>query len=294
MRNSLRMSAALVLALAACSAPRPAPVEAPVVPAPTPAPAAPPPAVAVNRAPIALCDRGIVQPGPDGRLFNHFPYPDTTETALIPAPEEFAPGGSCRIHPAMLADLQALLARANQDPAIAGKLRAVSCHRSVRLQRQTFCGGINPDESSSFRERAWASAPPGFSEHATGYVVDFGTRDRGGCPDAEACFAATPAGRWLIAHAAEFGFEQSFPAGNKQQVKWEPWHWRWVGRTPNAPGAATARRVFAPAAARFPAYPNRPEDKRLLAPRPVTPAAPVPTQPAAPAPVQATVPTPQG
>ncbi|MFZ3483156.1 M15 family metallopeptidase [Sphingomonas sp. 3-13AW] len=278
MRKFLRMSAALVLALAACSAPKPTVVEPPAPPTPAPAPTpAPPPAVAVNRAPVALCDRGIVQPGPDGRLFNHFPYPDTVETALIPAPEEFSPGGSCRIHPAMLADLQALLARANQNPAIAGKLRAVSCHRSVRLQRQTFCGGINANGSSSFQERAWASAPPGFSEHSTGYVVDFGTRDRGGCPDAEACFAATPAGRWLIAHAAEFGFEQSFPAGNKQQVKWEPWHWRWVGRTPNAPGAAAARAIFAPASRRFPAYPHRPEDQRLLAP--ARPPAPAPVRP---------------
>ncbi|MCC2975577.1 M15 family metallopeptidase [Sphingomonas sp. PL-96] len=281
MRHSLRMSAALVLALAACQAPKPVPVEPPVVPAPVQplAPPPPPPAVAVNRAPIALCERGVVQPGPDGRLFNHFPYPDTTETALIAAPADFSSDGSCRIHPAMLADLQALLARANMDPAVAGKIRAVSCHRSIRLQRQTFCGGINPDESNTFRERAWASAPPGFSEHATGYVVDFGTRDRNGCPDAEACFAATPVGRWIIAHAAEFGFEQSFPAGNKQQVKWEPWHWRWVGRTPNAPGAAVPRALFAPAAARFPAFPNRPEDKRLRAP-----AAPVQPQAAAPAP----------
>lgn len=249
-------AAAAFALLAACSAPKPAPVAPPVVLVPAPAPSPPAPAVAVNRAPVALCERGVVQPGEDGRLFNHFRYPETPATVLLPAPPEMSPNGACLVHPAMLADLQALLAKAALDPAVAGKVRAVSCHRSIPLQRQTFCGGINPDESSDFRERAWASAPPGFSEHATGYVVDFGTRDRNGCPDAEACFGATAVGRWLTAHAAEFGFEQSFPAGNKQQVKWEPWHWRWVGRTAAVPGAQVARTLFAPAAKRFPAQPR--------------------------------------
>ena len=67
--------------------------------------------------------------------------------------------------------------------------------------------------------------------------------------------AATPAAKWLRANAPRFGFEQSFPGGNKQNVKWEPWHWRWVGTTASAPGAARARFIFARARKDYPANP---------------------------------------
>lgn len=244
-------------ALAACAPP--APQAAAPVTAPTPAapPVAPPVAIAVApppvTGPVALCGRGTVQRTADGRLFNHFPYPDTPASALVEAPP--ALGGSCRVHPAMLPDLTRLLAAADADPAVAGTLRAVSCHRSVALQQLTFCGGIGPDGSGSFAERAWASAPPGYSEHSTGYVIDFGSATAPAC-HAEACFGATPAGRWLRANAARFGFEMSFPAGNRQQVKWEPWHWRWVGTTATEAGATPARTVFATARGRFAAEPK--------------------------------------
>jgi D-alanyl-D-alanine carboxypeptidase len=103
--------------------------------------------------------------------------------------------------------------------------------------------------------RAISVAPPGHSEHSTGYALDFAVRPANGCPDAEACMAATPAARWLLANAPRFGFELSFPGGNRQQVKWEPWHWRWVGTSASAPGAARARFLFAKARDQFPADP---------------------------------------
>ncbi len=70
-------------------------------------------------------------------------------------------------------------------------------------------------------------APPGFSEHQTGWVLDLGDLS-----DAEAddnpLFIRTPAYRWLSVHARRFGFELSFPPGNWQGVSHEPWHWRFV------------------------------------------------------------------
>lgn len=244
--------------LAACGAPAP-PAPAPAPPSPAPEITVAPPPVALPplpaRAPVSLCDRGTVAPTPDGRLLNHFPYPDTPATALYPAPEQLG-GPSCRIHPAMLPDLNRLLAAANGDPAVAGQLRAVSCHRGTQIQAQTFCGGIASGRTIGFRDRAWASAPPGHSEHSTGYVIDFGTRDRQGCPDADACFAATAVGKWLLANAPRYGFELSFPAGGKQGLKWEPWHWRWVGTAPTQSGAVAARATFARARLLFPADPK--------------------------------------
>lgn len=247
------------MAAASC-APAPTPVTV-ANPAPAPVialPAPPPPAmIAPRRAPVALCGRGTVAPGADGRLLNHFAYPEMPASALVPAPAALG-DDSCRVHPAMLGDLNRLIAAADADPAVRGQLRAVSCQRSVAFQAQTFCAGILSGRSRGFADRAWASAPPGHSEHATGYVIDFGTRDRRGCPDADACFAATPMGKWLLANASKYGFELSFPAGNQQRVKWEPWHWRWVGTAATAPGAEAARRTFTTARDRFPARPGVP------------------------------------
>jgi D-alanyl-D-alanine carboxypeptidase len=153
-------------------------------------------------------------------------------------------------------DLERLLAAAQGDPAVMGQLRALSCHRSIIRQASVFCrehpdAGGDPDAT-----RAISVAPPGHSEHSTGYALDFAVRPANGCPDAEACMAATPAARWLVANAPRFGFEMSFPGGNKQNVKWEPWHWRWVGTSATAPGAARARFIFAKARAQFPANPG--------------------------------------
>jgi D-alanyl-D-alanine carboxypeptidase len=92
--------------------------------------------------------------------------------------------------------------------------------------------------------------------------------------------AATPAARWLVANAPRFGFELSFPPGNKQQVKWEPWHWRWVGTTADAPGAAKARFLFARARAAFPADPGiYPPLKIVLTGQPDPPVRPASTPP---------------
>ena len=45
-------------------------------------------------------------------------------------------------------------------------------------------------------------------------------------------FASTSAGRWLSAHAWEFGFVLSYPPGSSDVTCYqaEPWHIRFVGR----------------------------------------------------------------
>ncbi|RZL56943.1 MAG: D-alanyl-D-alanine carboxypeptidase family protein [Sphingomonas sp.] len=191
----------------------------------------------------------------DGRVYGHLPYGDAPPDELVPAPAGFALNG-CMLRRDAIPDLERLLAAAQGDPAVMGQLRALSCHRSIIRQASVFCrehpdAGGDPDAT-----RAISVAPPGHSEHSTGYALDFAVRPANGCPDAEACMAATPAARWLVANAPRFGFEMSFPGGNKQNVKWEPWHWRWVGTSATAPGAARARFIFAKARAQFPANPG--------------------------------------
>jgi D-alanyl-D-alanine carboxypeptidase len=66
-------------------------------------------------------------------------------------------------------------------------------------------------------------APPGCSEHHSGYACDIGTL---GCAPAEEEFEQTQAFKWLEANAKEFGFVMSFPRRNPYGYIYEPWHWR--------------------------------------------------------------------
>jgi D-alanyl-D-alanine carboxypeptidase len=73
------------------------------------------------------------------------------------------------------------------------------------------------------------SARPGYSEHQTGFALDLYDL-KGGCAHTE-CFADTKAGKWLVKHAADYGFIERYPDGETKITgyKWEPWHWRYVG-----------------------------------------------------------------
>ena len=84
------------------------------------------------------------------------------------------------------------------------------------------------------------SARAGHSEHQTGLAVDLVTPADPAC-DFEACFADTPAGRWLARNAARFGFVVRYQAATTAVTGYapEPWHLRYVGR----PLAAELRRT---------------------------------------------------
>jgi zinc D-Ala-D-Ala carboxypeptidase len=191
---------------------------------------------------------------PDGRVLGHLPYGEPPPGTLATAPPGVAVRGGCRLRPEVLADLDRLLAAAAADPATGGTVRAVSCHRTLAWQERVFCAETDRDPEA----RAVSVAPPGHSEHTTGYALDFAVRPSPNCPDVETCMAAHPAAKWLLANAPRFGFEQSFPIGNRQGVKWEPWHWRWVGTDATVPGAARARALFARARRDYPADPAVP------------------------------------
>jgi D-alanyl-D-alanine carboxypeptidase len=102
-------------------------------------------------------------------------------------------------------------------------LQAVSGFRSYEDQRKLFDRQVQ--RRGSQRSAALLSAPPGFSEHHTGYAMDIG--DVNNEKDIlSLAFEQSKAFFWL-----NYGFEMSFPKGNPMGVSYEPWHWRFVGST---------------------------------------------------------------
>jgi D-alanyl-D-alanine carboxypeptidase len=107
------------------------------------------------------------------------------------------------------------------------QLVILSAYRSYALQVQTFDYWT---QVGGYQQALRTSARPGHSEHQLGTAIDFG--DGSAAPWEYADWATTPAGAWLAAHAAEFGFVMSFPKGktNVTCYDYEPWHYRYVGK----------------------------------------------------------------
>ena len=100
-----------------------------------------------------------------------------------------------------------------------------SAFRGFDRQQELFENQVK--RRGSEEEAAKLSAPPGYSEHHTGYAVDLAD---GHFPGAEfsPTFADTDTYKWLQKNAEKFGFELSFPLNNAQGVSFEPWHWRFI------------------------------------------------------------------
>lgn len=106
-------------------------------------------------------------------------------------------------------------------------LYAQSGFRSYERQKAIFTS--NTTRYGSAEKANQVSAFPGESEHQTGLTMDVT------CPkvnyDLIEPFATTAEGRWLKAHAHEYGFIIRYPQGKTAITgyTYEPWHIRYVG-----------------------------------------------------------------
>jgi len=107
-----------------------------------------------------------------------------------------------------------------------------STYRSYDYQRGLFAREVKMyGREAAERE----SAHPGFSQHQLGTAIDFGTISDG--------YEKTKEGRWVSAHAWEYGFTLSYPAEYERVTgyRYESWHYRYITR----PGAQMQREFFA-------------------------------------------------
>ena len=162
---------------------------------------------------------GIAKPSQE-TLLGHLPYAIAPKSELVPITVD----GRLKLRPAAAAKFQQMQAAAKADGV---NLVAISAFRTVKDQEKLFFK-VKEQRVQNTTTRAEVSAPPGYSEHHTGYALDIGD---GNAPatNVEDTFAQTAAFRWLKQNALKYSFELSFPPNNPQGVNYEPWHWRFVG-----------------------------------------------------------------
>lgn len=158
-------------------------------------------------------------PQPDN-LLGHYPYEEANLSDLKP----ITSNGEILMHTEAAEKFLAMQRAAKAQGII---LQALSGFRSVEEQNRIFFE-VKETRGQPATKRAEVSAPPGYSEHHTGYAVDIGD---GKFPSTHLSptFENTAAYRWLEKNAPYYSFELSFPKDNNQGVNYEPWHWRYVG-----------------------------------------------------------------
>ena len=153
----------------------------------------------------------------DNRILGHLPYAEITKEKLVLIEPNI------EVHIDMRDSLLEMRDEAKKDGIY---LVFLSGYRSINLQNEIFYS-LKSSRNQEARERARVSAPPGYSEHSTGFAIDIGDATKRET-DFESEFENTDAFKWLIKNAAKFHFKLSFTKDNKY-IDYEPWHWRYEG-----------------------------------------------------------------
>lgn len=122
------------------------------------------------------------------------------------------------IHKDVKEPLQTLVKAAAKDKVA---LYPSSIFRSVRAQDAIIKRKLR--QKQPIETIYHTSSPAGYSEHHTGYAVDFAPIDEK--------FTKTKGYQWLLDHAHKYGWEQTFTKeySEKSGVSEESWHWRYIG-----------------------------------------------------------------
>jgi zinc D-Ala-D-Ala carboxypeptidase len=153
-------------------------------------------------------------------ILGHLPYKQASESELVAITSD----GSIRLQAAAAEKFRQMEADARAQGV---NLSVISGYRSVEAQDTLFFD-VKEQRVEGASKRAEVSAPPGYSEHHTGYALDLGDANVP-ATNLNPQFEKTAAFQWLEKNAAKYSFELSFPRDNPQEISYEPWHWRFVG-----------------------------------------------------------------
>ncbi|MBW7958314.1 MAG: M15 family metallopeptidase [Candidatus Promineofilum sp.] len=216
---------------------------------PTSAPSTPAPPTPIPTSTIAATATITPSPTPDRDVLCSQRMPDNGLLAIV----TLTYGLSRDYVPAGLVDLSAYLPK-EVTLGYPTQLRRLAIGPLVNMINDMQAGGLHPMIISGYRSysaqaiarQKWAekepdrvnilSAPPGFSEHQLGTVIDFGSPELAeivGVEDIEfhTYFYKTSEGIWLLENAHKYGFTLSYPfeATEVTGFFYEPWHYRYVG-----------------------------------------------------------------
>lgn len=163
-----------------------------------------------------------------------------------PISEDYNPGELVTLQTSITNKTERLEARTAQALyAMLAEMRAdgvtdifvTSAYRTFARQQQLYNQYIANEEAKGLshaeavQKAGRYSAPPGYSEHQTGFVVDFMTSTMS---DLDESFEGTAAFRWLYENCYRFGFILRYPKSADKiaitDYDYEPWHYRFVGR----------------------------------------------------------------
>ena len=153
----------------------------------------------------------------DHRILGHLPYAEIPKEKLVLIEPNI------QVHIDMHDSLLEMRDEAKKNGIY---LVFLSGYRSINLQNEIFYS-LKSFRNQEAAERARVSAPPGYSEHSTGFAIDIGDATQRET-DFETEFENTEAFKWLLKNAAKFHFKLSFTKDNKF-IDYEPWHWRYEG-----------------------------------------------------------------
>jgi len=128
----------------------------------------------------------------DHRILGHLPYAEISKEKLVLIEPNI------EVHMDMRDSLLKMREEAKKDGIY---LVFLSGYRSINLQNDIFYS-LKSIRNQEAAERARVSAPPGYSEHSTGFAIDIGDATQREA-DFETDFENTDAFRWLINNAAK-------------------------------------------------------------------------------------------
>lgn len=133
-------------------------------------------------------------------------------------------GDERQVNGLMAPALEKMATAAKQDGIT---LNLQSGYRSYNFQVNLYNSYVKSDGQTQADQE---SARPGYSEHQTGFAADLGGITAPSCNVAQ-CFAGTQEGKWLAAHAYEYGFIIRYTTAKQSVTGYEdePWHVRYVG-----------------------------------------------------------------